>query len=123
VQNNRLDRLLSPARDLLSDSTKHPPTEEERRQMFVGLLATRGGEVFEPGDPRADRAYLATRTLGELHVIYREWLERDIAAWKATNPPELEAFRQLDIAAKVEVLCGRRRLNVGVNHESQRQSR
>ena len=61
-------------------------------------------DVFGADDPRADPARLAKMTLEELHSVYRQALQHNIATWRATRPPELEAFRRLPTSEKIRML-------------------
>jgi hypothetical protein len=109
ILRSRVDKLLKEAVAVeaatAEDSRRNLyATEEEKRRMFVETWAADCPRVFGADDRRADRAYLETLMLHELCMVFREMIDRNIAAWKATNPPELVAFRQLDAAAKIQVL-------------------
>jgi hypothetical protein len=42
--------------------------------------------------------------LEELHTLYRQAMQADIERWRATNPPEMEAFHQLPVNEKIRLL-------------------
>ena len=81
-----------------------PASREERRRMLAGMLPSLCRDVFGIDDPRADPARLAEMTIEQLHNLYRQAVEEDVALWRATNPPQLEAFRRLPVTERIRVL-------------------
>jgi hypothetical protein len=114
--NGRVDKLLQEAAALITAAAANPrrilyATEEVKRRGFVETLAADCPRVFGADDPRAERAYLDALTLPELHTVFRDMMEAEIAAARANPTPDMIAFRQLDVAAKIEVLYKHRRFD------------
>ncbi len=98
----RLEEALQPNVEV--PRPRIPATREERRAWLAETLPALCRKAFGVGDPRADPAYLAGLTLKELYDVYRQVLEKEIADWAATNPPQREAFRRLPLSEKVRIL-------------------
>jgi hypothetical protein len=86
------------------ENPRLPASPEERRQLLADGLPSLCVAVFGADDPRADPARLAAMTTEELRVIYWQALQHDIATYRATNPPQLEAFHRLPTSEKIRLL-------------------
>jgi hypothetical protein len=86
------------------ENPRLPTSPEDRRRMLADGLPALCRDVFGEDDSRADPAALAEMTIEELHSVYRQAVQSDIAAWRATNPPQLEVFRRLPVAEKIRLL-------------------
>jgi hypothetical protein len=106
LNHSRLKRLEEALQldDAETPRPRLPATHEERRQMFAGSLPILCRDLFGPDDPRADPAHLADLTLEELRGVFREAMQEGIAKWRATNPPQREAFRRLPVSGKIRIL-------------------
>jgi hypothetical protein len=83
-------------------------TPEQKRQWWIGELPRLIIDAFGPDDPRANRAHLDTLSQEQLHRLYLDCVHSSIETWKATNPADLEAFRNLSVEEKVRVLRDQR---------------
>jgi hypothetical protein len=104
MNRSKLRRLEEAFASSDADNPRLPASVEERRRLFVEGLPPLLRQVYREDDPRADPAHLATLTLPQLHGVYKEAVQADIAAYRATNPPQLEAFRRLPVSEKIRIL-------------------
>jgi hypothetical protein len=109
----RVEKLLKQVADA-GASEEHPYTwlwhtsEEDKRRLFVEMLAKDCPEAFGPDDRLSDRAYLETLMLHELCEVWRDMMRTLVE--RAIANGELDWFKALPVDQQIN-RCRQPRIN------------